>query len=515
MIAPATKIHPLTGEPKEPQRKAATFNAAQHFTDAFAQGRARLTFDAARDGTDLDGHWRHADSLDPDSAHSQAVRFKLAYRSRYEEGSNGYYAGILKTHVNMIFGRGPTLRMLTKNRDFNQLVEREFYAWAQAVQLRRKLWCMGHARYGDGDAYGLLVTNPLTRNRVQLDIQLLETEQVQSPFGSLPSERSCDGIHYDEWNNVTFYDILPEHPGGSQWLRQQAEQVPAAQVIHWFKLKRAAVHHGIPDMTPTLPLGAMARRHREATVAAAETAADYSLIMKTQMSPDQTVDEVAPFSPYDVQRRQMMFAPIGWEPYQMKGEHPNAQYNDFHRANVSEMARPLLQPYNAAAGDSSTYSFASGKLDTLCYRGDIDIERCDCDDLVLDRIFAAWFAEWTIVANRRDIPPDHQWDWPLHPVIDAVAEANATNTKLLNGSVTLRQVYSDAGRDFEDELTVMAEDWFGEATDETIAKARQLMAIRNVPAAALPYAAQIMGIQLPTPSPAQPAQAPQPEEVVA
>ena len=61
-------------------------------------------------------------------------------------------------------------------------------------------------------------------------------------------------------------------------------------------------------------------------------------------------------------------------------------------------------PYNAAACDSSTYSFASGKLDTLCYRAALDVERADCNELVLDPLFAAWFREWTIISGMRIIP---------------------------------------------------------------------------------------------------------------
>jgi hypothetical protein len=215
-------------------------------------------------------------------------------------------------------------------------------------------------------------------------------------------------------------------------------------------------------------------------------------------------DPIAPFTSIETAKRMAMAMPMGWNGTQLRGEHPNAQYSDFHRLQVSETARPLSMPYNAAACDSSTYSFASGKLDTLCYRAALDVERQDCNDLVLDPIFAAWFREWTILTDRRDIPPQHQWDWPTHPVIDAVAEANATDTKLKNGTVTLRQVYSDQGQDLEDQLVIMAEDTFGEATDETILKCRQMLRLMNTNADSMPYVAQLLGIELPTPTPNQP-----------
>lgn len=472
----------------------------------FTKRRSNLTYDAARSGTDLDSHWQFADALDADSSNSRAVRHKLMHRQRQEQGSNGYYDGIINTHCNMLVGVGPTLRMLTGNRDFNQLVERDFYIWSQAVQLRRKLWAMCHAKTGDGETFAVLINNPGLQvgrrlsNDVQLDLLPIEAEQCQTPFTDPLDTGRIDGIWFDQYNNIVAYDILPVHPGSSKsFVNVNAVTVPASGVLHWFKLKRPGGHRGVPDLTSTLTVGATSRRHREATVAAAETAADLAAIIHTNSGPagDAEPDPIAPFTSIEMQKRMLMANPMGWSVSQMKGEHPNAEYATFHRLQISELARPLSMPYNAAACDSSTYSFASGKLDTLCYRAALDVERQDCNDLILDPLFAAWFREWTLVTNRRDIVPNHQWDWPTHPVIDAVAESTANDTRLKNGTLTLRQAYSDQGKDFEDELTVMAEDAFGEATEETIAKMRQIVVLKNTPSHAVEHVAQLLGIELP------------------
>jgi capsid protein len=456
---------------------------------------AKATYDAARDTDEYRRHWANADALDSDSSNSRAVRHKLMQRSRYEAGSNGYYAGILSTHANMVVGVGPTLRMLTGNRNFNQLVEREFFKWAQTIQLRRKLWCMAHARTADGESFGILSNNPSLPD-VQLDLLLIEAEQCQTPLLAYGDARYIDGIKFDEYGNVLWYDILAAHPGSSEYtVSYEAEKVSPSNVLHWFKLRRPGAHRSAPELTSTLNVGASSRRMREATVGAVETAASLgAALLKTQMSPNE-VDLVEPMSTLEIERRMMTALPMGWDAVQMKSEHPNAQYDAFHRLQISEQARPLSMPYNAAACDSSTYSFASGKLDTLCYRAAIDVERQDCNDLVLDRIFAAWFREWTIVAERRDIPPAHQWDWPSHPVIDAVAEAQATDTKLKNGTTTLRQVYSDAGMDLEDQIAVMAEDMFGDSSEESITKARKIMVLKSTSSDAMQYVASLLGLE--------------------
>jgi capsid protein len=497
------RVHPLTGEPlnghahnghPRPELMA-------YFAGSKPTRRAKLSIDAARSGTDLDGHWAFADALDADGAYSQGVRHKLIQRSRYESANNAFYAGILKTYTDLVIGNGPTLRMLTKNRNFNQLVEREFFRWANEVKLASKLWTMCHAKVQDGETFGILQTNPELRNGVQLDFQVIEAEQCQSVNIGLQAGQ-IDGIIYDELNNIVAYDILPYHPGTTttaSWA--DPVRVEASQVLHWFKCQRPGQHRGIPELTSSLNVGASSRRFREATVAAAETAADIGAMLTSNLGPagDSEPDPVAPFSTVEFVKRMLMVAPMGWDAKQMKAEHPNAQYAEFHRLQISEQARPLAMPFNAAAGDSSTYSFASGKLDMLLFWRGADVDRRDCDNAILDRLFDAWFREWTVVPDseirRREISPSHQWDWPVHPVIDAVSEATATDTRLKNGTITLRQVYSDQGKDLEDELSVMAEDTFGEATEENIAKMRKIVVLNNTSRFAIDHVAQILGLK--------------------
>lgn len=498
------KIHPLTGELQQPingKRNGSARPAVDaYFVQRSSNRQANLTFDAARSGTDLDGHWAHADALDADSANQQA-RQTLVKRSRYETGSNGYYAGIIRSHCDMLVGTGPNLRMLTGNRDFNQLVEREFYQWARDVQLRRKLWCMAHARTQDGEVFAMLVDNPGSKNSVTLDFIPMETEQCQTTLMTFGLDGGyIDGIKFDEFNNIEYYEVLPEHPGSNHMfaLGLTPIKVSPQNMMHWFKLDRPGSHRGLPDLKSTMNVGASSRRHREATVAAAETAADLAAISTTahNAAGDDEPYPVLPFTGIPMQKRTWAFNPSGWDITQMKSEHPNATYADFHRLQISEQARPLSMPYNAAACDSSTYSFASGKLDTLIYRTTLDVERMDCDDLVLDRIFAAWFREWTIVASRREIPPSHQWDWPKHPSIDSEAEERARDTKLKNGTLTMRDALSADGKDYEDQLAIKAEDMFGEASEENIKKCRMIDVLRNTPQHAMPAVAAFLGIQV-------------------
>ena len=427
------------------------------------------SYDAARDTDDFKNYWANADALDADSANSPAVRRKLVNRSRYEVANNGYVDGMVQTLATDLVGVGPKLQMQTGNAAFNQVVERVFHEWAKAIKLRRKLWCMAHAKVQDGEAIGIVRNNPRVNHRVKLDLVLVETEQCQTPMLPWATAGYIDGIKFDEFGNPEYYDILQQHPGGQFGHLSAAdpEQVAARFVLHWFKLRRPGQHRGVPEFRSTLNVGASSRRFREATVASAEAAADISVLLKTAFPPEE-VDSVSPMSTLEFQKRMMTALPQGWDAGQMKSEHPNATYESFLRQQLNETARPKSIPYNKAACDSSSYNYASGRLDHQTYYGDLDVEREDGNDLVLDPLVSVWWREAVLEYGWNTDPrrmPAHTWDWPKHPVADLKSEAAASDTKLRNGSLTLSQHYADNGMDFEDALIVMARD-YGVGVDE-------------------------------------------------
>lgn len=420
-------------------------------------------YDAAQTTDEFKNYWAAADVLSSDAANSKGVRTKLVSRSRYEADNNAYVDGMMQTHANFLVGVGPKLRMQTASKGFNALVETEWARWSKAIKLRRKLWAMAHAKVMDGEAFGMLRSNPGVRHQVKLDMVVIETEQCTSPFLPYGVEGYIDGIRFDDYGNPIWYDILPYHPGGDWYHFQlEADPIPARFIVHWYCMRRGGQHRGVPEFKSSLNVGASSRRWREATVAAAETAADISVLLKTQQSPDMGADLASPFSSIEFQKRMMTALPMGWDAGQMRAEHPNATYEAFHRAQVSEQGRPKNMPHNLSAGDSSAHNFASGKLDFTPYYMQLDCEREDGNDLVLDQTFDLWFEEAALRFGWVQVPgqmPAHTWDWPSHPVADAKALADSNEKRLKTGQATLSMIYAEDGEDYADEVVKMAEDY--------------------------------------------------------
>lgn len=461
-------FHPLSGEPTARAVQSVSRELIEMANPPQTR-RVKASYDAARDNAQHAAYWGNADNLNPVDAHNQGVRQKLVSRSRYEVENNGYVDGIIQTYATDLVGKGPKLRMQTGNAEFNTVIETLYWQWANEVKLRRKLWCMAHAKLQDGEAFAIATTNLGLRSRVKLDLVLIETEQVQSRFGSLNSNDYADGIKRDEFGNPEWYDVLPQHPGGSSsFLHSDPVRVPAAQVMHWFLLRRPGQHRGVPELRSTLNVGASSRRMREAMVASVENCAKLgAILLKTGFQPDQ-MDLVAPMSTLEVPIGLITALPSGQDAMQMKAEHPNASYESFLHEQIKEHARPLSMPFAKAACDSSNSNYASGRLDHQTYYAALDVVRQDGNDLVLDQLFGLWWAEARIEygwENAPEFPPIHDWDWPKHPAADLATEAESNDKRLRNGSISPSQLYSENGEDFEDALPVMAND-YGVSPDE-------------------------------------------------
>lgn len=475
---------------------ASTYTATQE-----KRKRINARYDAAEETPEFKNYWANADTYDSDSANSRRVRQKLVSRSRYETGNNGYASGITRTFATDVVGKGPKLRMQTASENFNRMVEREFMLWAKQTQLRRKLWAMAHAYDQDGETFGVMRQNAGINHPVKLDLTLHETEECRSPLGDATLTNEVDGIEFDSFGNPTVYSFT-NHPG-SNGLEPYGvyERIAAKFVCHWFLLERPGQHRGVPIGVSGMNLGAARRRWTEAVVAAAENIADWSVLLKTTLPPDEA-DAVEPMSTFDIQKRMMVTLPDGYEAQMPKAEQPTAQHGEFTKSLVSEQARPRCMPYNKAASDHSGDSFASGRLDHIPYFEGIDnVNRQDCEDLVLNQLFDVWY-DFAIVTygwlggNPEAIGPAariHGWDWPTHVVADQKSDASAKDTKLKSGQTTLAELSNEGGSDYEDRLVMEAES-NGLTTDQQ----RQYNFLVNVPQHLVQAATQLIGLEIET-----------------
>jgi len=365
----------------------------------------RAKFDSAQTNADNRRHWASADYLSADAAANPEVRRILRSRARYEV-----------------------------------------------------------ARAQDGEAFAVLFSNDGLASPVRLDLKLVEADQVATPSAKIKQDpNAVDGIVYDEAGNPKEYHVLKAHPGGgAASAALDFDRVPADSVVHWFRADRPGQRRGLPDILPALPLFAQLRRYTLAVIAAAESAANIAVLMKTNAPAGGEAAEVEPMTEMEFAPNMAVFTPEGWEPSQIRAEQPATTYDMFKREILNEIARCLNMPYNVAAGNSSGYNYASGRLDHQTYFKSIRVEQAHLGQTVLDRVLDAWLAEAVLLTDFRFLRGvarlPHQWFWDGTEHVDPAKEASAQEKRLKNNTTTLADEYAKQGKDWEVQLRQRAKE---------------------------------------------------------
>ena len=424
----------------------------------------RAKYDSALTSDNNRRHWAHADGLSANAANSPEVRRILRNRARYEVANNSYARGIVLTLANDVIGTGPRLQMLTEDPEANRRIEQAFHHWAKSICLAEKLRTLRMAQIQDGEAFAILISNPRLPTQIQLDLRLIEAEQVTTPDRQWNDTRATDGIVFDSAGNPIEYHVLKQHPGDGKSLTREADQIPAESVLHLYRTDRPGQQRGIPEITPALPLFAMLRDYSLATLDAAKAAAYYSGIIYTDSPPSGESDAVEPLDPIELDRNTLLTMPGGWKMSQLHAEQPTGTYAEFKHEVLNEIARCLNMPFNVAAGNSSSYNYASGRLDHQTYFKSLRIDQSRIEILILDHILSTWFDEAVLIGGLLPVGQGliahwpHQWFWDGHEHVDPAKEANAQATRLASLTTTLADEYARRGQDWETQLRQRAKE---------------------------------------------------------
>lgn len=421
------------------------------------QLQVRARYDAAATTDANRKHWANADGLSADAAASPEVRRILRNRARYEAANNSYAAGIVATLANDVVGTGPRLQVLTDDPEANNAIEQAFAAWALSTNLADRLRTMRMARAHSGECFAKLASNPVIPGPVKLDIGLIEADRVASLNYGVLGPYEVDGIVYDASGNPVAYRVLRDHPGDRS-VTLASDVYEASRIVHYFMPARPEQHRGIPDLVPALPLFAQLRRYTIAVLSAAETAANFAGTVETDAPANGEADPVEPMDTIELEANSLLTLPAGWKMSQVKPEQPTTSYGEFKREILNEIARCLNMPFNVAAGNSSGYNYASGRLDHQTYFKAIRIDQAHMARTVLDRVLAEWFDEAKLIESL--VPPrvraleslPHQWFWDGTEHVDPAKEASAQATRLANHTTTLASEFARQGKDWEAEL---------------------------------------------------------------
>ncbi len=422
------------------------------------QPKLSSKYDAAQTSDENRRHWAQADALGARAANSPGVRRTLRNRSRYERDNDPIYGGLVRTIPGDMIGTGPTLQCRLDNDKINHSIEQKYGEWVDAIGFVTNLLIAGETKIVDGEPFGIIRTADIPGEPVPLDVQWVEPEQCATPGMAMPKDitRWVDGIDLDERGKPLRYHILREHPGDGLTLTQDFEKVPADQVLHWFRRSRHGQYRGIPECTAGLPIGAQRRRWAMATLTAAELAADFAVLVTSNLPPGYEEEDLpAPFETLEIDRGMITTLPAGGDAKQMRSEHPGEQYVSFKHEQLKEMGRPVGAPYSVVGLDGSEHNYSSLRYEREIYHSALTVERDGCRRAVLDRVFRAWYAIARLIPgylapSQDDLPEKiaFGWYWPGFAAIDPLKEAAADTERLTNGTTTLQEIFAGYGQDY-------------------------------------------------------------------
>jgi lambda family phage portal protein len=408
--------------------------------------------------------WQNVDLLSAKAANNYQVRRVLRIRSRYEVANNSYARGMSLTLANKVIGTGPRLQMRGPDTAANRQVEASFNSWCKAVGFAQKLRTMKLSKFQDGEAFALQITNPRNPHPVQLDFQLIEADQVTTPDPGFVAANWVDGVVLDELGSPVTWHILDKHPGDLYFPMLQPleyKAFPAARVMQWVRKDRPGWVRGIPETTPALERFATIRRYLTAVLTAAETAADISVLLKSQGAANYDASPPKAWESIPLDRGAMVMLPYGYDATSFRGDQPQTTLDMFVKVNLKEIARCMCMPYCIAAGDNSEENYSSGRMGWQDFYDSVSVERSDCEIAVCDPLFYAYLEEAVMVPGVLpdkmtivDVP--HRWFWPSMPHIDPLKEANADSVHLGNLTTSYADVYAQNGQDWEETFEQIA-----------------------------------------------------------
>lgn len=433
-------------------------------------------FDAQMTTTDTARLWTNVDGLAMDSLATPSNRKIWRDRCRYERTNNSYLMGICNTVADYVIGTGPKLQMLIPGQKaMNREIELLWSEWAAETRLTEKLRTSRVARFDSGEMFFLQRHNPNLYHPVKIDLAAIESEQVSSPdlhgFGG--DERNHDGVIVDESDHPVQYEILRRHPGSTRGLAYgtQADVWAARYVLHDFRPIRPRQYRGVPEVLPAIRVFAEIRQYCEAVIAASETAADYSILIKTGGPPlDPSEDTTAgDFIPVD--RRMATVLPQGYDATQLRAEQPTTTYAEFLLQKLREAARLIGIPSMFITMDAQEANMASAYVIMQPFAKAVQADRLHYE-LLLDRIYDQFI---TILIRLGKISPDvwtsinrfsHGWRWPsVGQHADPAKVANAQQARIELGISSRSIECASEGKDYEEIEAETAKE-FGMTVDE-------------------------------------------------
>lgn len=299
---------------------------------------------------------------------------------------------------------------------------------------------------------------------IPLQLQVLEPEYLDVNRDTYAFNDSGEivlgGIVFDRLGRRKGYWIYREPPGSRQAFLKPLDSVfvPAADIIHIFRVDRAGQVDGVPWGAPVIIRLRDLDEYEDAELVKQKVAACHVAAV-TRAEPLEDMEAKT-----DAERAAIETLEPGAVEYFQPGEsitfsNPPQSNNDKHVPwQLRAIARSYGVTYEACTGDYSQVNFSSGRMGRLQMLRNVDRWQ---QQLVIPRLCRgvwAWTMDAAIVAGLLPRPVGSTWTVPRREMIDPGKETLAIQGQIRSGLITLSEAIRASGREPEDVFAERAAD---------------------------------------------------------
>ena len=427
----------------------------------------RLTSDWVSQGTSADSEVKNSLRI-------------LRNRARSLVRDSDFAKSALRAVKNNVIGQGikhqAQVRMVRGGRldeRLNSLIEHEWKKWGKAKNCHAggtlswsdvQRLCL-NSMIESGEVFIRFVNQQFGDSRVPLGLEILEADFLDDDYTGLEpnGNRVRMGVEINEWGRPVAYHFLTYHPGDYQFsygniAQKRRIRVPADEIIHLYSPDRPGQTRGITAFASAIMRLNNLKGYEEAEIIAARASSAMMGFVRTpdqELFEDGTYDDqsVLDFAPGSIRR----LAP-GEEMQFFSPSRPDDAFTPFVAQMLRAVAAGVGCSYTQVSSDFSQSNYSSSRLELLETRAHYRTLQQYMIETLCQRVYEKWMDMAVMSGSLRlpgfDIDPDRyyesKWIAPAAQFVDPQKEAEAYKSLVRSGIMTLSQVISLHGGDFEE-----------------------------------------------------------------
>lgn len=284
------------------------------------------------------------------------------------------------------------------------------------------------------------------------DLTLLPREQLSDESDG---QNLLSGVDLDALGRPVSYRIHPGLPESADY--RPPVRVPAADVLHMFRVETAGQVRGIPWAAAAIVPASELQAALDAAVVRWRNLASMALVHTK--APDDTTPRQELFESFDAPVMPGAVVHLNYgETLTFPQSQPPQEFNVLTAIQVRQIAAALGVPPHMCDGDFGSINYSSARAAMLTFRARVEAIQHMTIRPVLDRI-------WQRVTQT---PPPAEWLFQPLPAVDPIKQAQSDKLELDMGLTSRRRLAAERGWDLADlDAELRAEGWTPPAPKET------------------------------------------------